>query len=49
MRFITPLRFPVEGTGQAVLNDSHLSIVLEEFGGEESSAFFTPELLCPKS
>ena len=36
MRFITPLRF--------VLNDSQLSIVLGEFGGEESSAFFTPEL-----
>ena len=36
MRFITPLR--------SVLNDKQLSIVLGEFGGEESSALFTPEL-----
>ena len=41
MRFITSLRF--------VLNDSQLSIVSGEFGGEESGAFFTPELPCPET
>ena len=38
MRFITPLC--------VVLNESQLSIVLGEFGSEESGVFFTPELPC---
>ena len=39
MRFITPLRF--------VLNDSQFPIVLGEFWGKESGAFFSPKLPYP--